>query len=210
MTRSLVLLASIGWLAVGTLACDEAVTATRDPGTAPFSWPADPATTATVTVRDMGNIELALYPSLAPKTVENFVKLAREGFYDGTSFHRVIPGFMIQGGDPNSKNQNPSDDGHGGPGYTIDDEFTDAPHERGALSMANVGRPNSGGSQFFIVLGNAQNLDGKHTIFGWVLSGMDVVDAITEVDTDVYGRWGAKNRPIANVVIERIEISPGG
>jgi peptidyl-prolyl cis-trans isomerase B (cyclophilin B) len=158
----------------------------------------------------MGNIELALYPSLAPKTVENFVKLAREGFYDGTSFHRVIPGFMIQGGDPNSKNQNPSDDGHGGPGYTIDDEFTDAPHERGALSMANVGRPNSGGSQFFIVLGNAQNLDGKHTIFGRVLSGMNVVDAITEVDTDVYGRWGAKNRPIANVVIERIEISPGG
>jgi cyclophilin family peptidyl-prolyl cis-trans isomerase len=116
-----------------------------------------------------GAIELELYPDDAPKTVENFVKLAREGFYDGVIFHRVIPDFMIQGGDPTGT-------GTGGPGYQFEDEFNDHKVVRGALAMANAG-PNTNGSQFFIVTTQeASWLDGKHTVFGSVTSGMDVVD----------------------------------
>lgn len=125
-----------------------------------------------------GNIELEFYPEKAPKHVENFVKLAREGFYDGTIFHRVIPGFMIQGGDPNTKTDNTRIYGTGGPGYEIDQEFNDTPHERGILSMARSADPNSAGSQFFIVVKKAASLDGQYTVFGNVTSGMDVADKI--------------------------------
>ncbi len=156
-----------------------------------------------------GSIEVELFPTDAPKTVENFETLARDGFYDGVVFHRVIPDFMIQGGDPNSKDRNPNGDGHGGPGYQVEDEFSDAPHTRGVVSMANRGRPNSGGSQFFIVhAAVASNLDGKYTAFGRVVSGMDVVDTIATVEVDAHGRWGPKNRPITPVVIEKVEIRP--
>jgi cyclophilin family peptidyl-prolyl cis-trans isomerase len=140
-----------------------------------------------------GAIELALYPNEAPKTVENFVKLARDGFYDGVIFHRVIPDFMIQGGDPTGT-------GTGGPGYEFEDEFNEHRVVRGALAMANAG-PNTNGSQFFIVTAEATPwLDGKHTVFGKVTSGMDVVDRIAEAERD------DKDRPANPVAIERVDL----
>jgi cyclophilin family peptidyl-prolyl cis-trans isomerase len=140
-----------------------------------------------------GAIDIELYPDDAPKTVENFVKLASDGFYDGVIFHRVIPDFMIQGGDPTGT-------GTGGPGYTFEDEANDKRVERGALAMANAG-PNTNGSQFFIVTADAASwLDGKHTVFGRVTDGMDVVDAISGVDRD------PGDKPVDAVVIERVEL----
>jgi peptidyl-prolyl cis-trans isomerase B (cyclophilin B) len=140
-----------------------------------------------------GAIALELFPDDAPKTVANFEKLSREGFYDGVTFHRVIPDFMIQGGDPTGT-------GTGGPGYEFEDEFNDHRVVRGALAMANAG-PNTNGSQFFIVTAEAAPwLDGKHTVFGRVTSGMDVVDRISEVETD------ANDRPRKPVTIERVEL----
>src|SRR5947208_11747945 len=140
-----------------------------------------------------GAIAIELFDDDAPKTVENFVSLARKGFYDGVIFHRVIPDFMIQGGDPTGT-------GSGGPGYSFEDELNDHPVERGALAMANAG-PNTNGSQFFIVTADACPwLDGKHTVFGQVTNGMDVVDAISAVATD------AADRPHESVVIERIDL----
>jgi peptidyl-prolyl cis-trans isomerase B (cyclophilin B) len=140
-----------------------------------------------------GPIELELYPEAAPKTVDNFTRLAGEGFYDGLAFHRVIPDFMIQGGCPKG-------DGTGGPGYTFEDEFNDHKVTRGALAMANAG-PNTNGSQFFIVTAEATPwLDGKHTAFGRVTSGMDVVDKIQSVETD------ARDRPVDEVRLEKLTI----
>jgi peptidyl-prolyl cis-trans isomerase B (cyclophilin B) len=195
---------------VTTAGCGDKVATTPDPTTAQdFAWPASPQLTATFHVRDRGTIEVALYPDVAPETVANFVKLANEGFYDGTTFHRVIPGFMIQGGDPNTRDKSPSDDGSGGPGYMIDDEFNAAPHARGTLSMANMSRANTGGSQFFIIHQDAPHLQGKHAAFGRVVRGMEIVDGITEADVDQHGRWGPKARPIESVVVEKIEIREG-
>ncbi len=131
-----------------------------------------------------GDISLQLFPDVAPAHVENFLKLAGSGFYDGTLFHRVIPGFMIQGGDPHSKDTNRALHGTGGPGYTIDAEFNDEPHVRGVLSMARSRDPHSAGSQFFIVVKDSNFLDGKYTVFGKVVDGMDVVDKIVAVDRD--------------------------
>jgi peptidyl-prolyl cis-trans isomerase B (cyclophilin B) len=141
-----------------------------------------------------GAIAIELFDEDAPKTVENFLKLARDGFYDGVVFHRIIPDFMIQGGDPTGT-------GTGGPGYMFEDEFNDHKVERGALAMANAG-PNTNGSQFFIVTTAAAPwLDGKHTVFGRVTEGMDAVDTIEQVDTD------AQDKPREPVVIERVELS---
>jgi len=141
-----------------------------------------------------GTIELELFEDDAPKTVENFRKLAGEGFYDGVVFHRVIPDFMIQGGDPTGT-------GMGGPGYTFEDEFNDHKIERGALAMANAG-PNTNGSQFFIVTTQAAPwLDGKHTVFGKVTGGMEAVDSIEKSDTD------ANDKPRQPAVIERVELA---
>jgi cyclophilin family peptidyl-prolyl cis-trans isomerase len=140
-----------------------------------------------------GTIEIELFDEDAPKTVENFTKLAKDGFYDGVVFHRVIPDFMIQGGDPTGT-------GSGGPGYQFDDEFNDRKVVRGALAMANAG-PNTNGSQFFIVTAEATPwLDGKHTVFGQVTSGMDVVDTIEAVETD------GRDRPRDEVRIESIVV----
>ena len=140
-----------------------------------------------------GPIVLELHDEDAPKTVENFRKLAGDGFYDGVIFHRVIKDFMIQGGDPTGT-------GTGGPGYTFEDEFNDRKVVRGALAMANAG-PNTNGSQFFIVTTDAAPwLDGKHTVFGRVSDGMDAVDAISGVDTD------ANDKPREPVTIERVEL----
>jgi cyclophilin family peptidyl-prolyl cis-trans isomerase len=142
-----------------------------------------------------GAIAIELFDEDAPKTVENFLKLARDGFYDGVVFHRVIPDFMIQGGDPTGT-------GTGGPGYTFEDEFNDNKVERGALAMANAG-PNTNGSQFFIVTTEAAPwLDGKHTVFGRVTDGMDAVDSISATNTD------AQDKPREPVLIERVEL-PG-
>jgi peptidyl-prolyl cis-trans isomerase B (cyclophilin B) len=141
-----------------------------------------------------GAIELELYPDAAPKTVENFEKLSRDGFYEGVIFHRVIPDFMIQGGDPTGT-------GTGGPGYEFGDEFNEHRVTRGALAMANAG-PNTNGSQFFIVTAEeASWLDGKHTVFGRVTDGMDVVDRISQAERD------ANDRPRTPVTIERVELA---
>jgi len=125
-----------------------------------------------------GTIEIKFFKDKAPKHVENFQKLARDKFYDGTAFHRVIPGFMIQGGDPNSRNADKSTHGTGGPGHMVDAEFNDTPHKRGIVSMARSSEPNSAGSQFFIVMQDSDFLDGQYTAFGEVVEGMDVADKI--------------------------------
>jgi peptidyl-prolyl cis-trans isomerase B (cyclophilin B) len=131
-----------------------------------------------------GNIELEFFEDKAPGHVKNFKTLAKTGFYNGTLFHRVIPGFMIQGGDPNSKNPDRSMHGIGGPGYSIKAEFNTTPHDRGVLSMARSQDPNSAGSQFFIVVKDAHFLDGKYTAFGKVIKGMDVADKIVNAKRD--------------------------
>jgi peptidyl-prolyl cis-trans isomerase B (cyclophilin B) len=168
--------------------------------------PRAPRPQALITVERFGEIRVELLPDVAPKTVENFTKLANEQFYDGTTFHRVIPEFMIQGGDPNSKNRDPRDDGRGGPGYKIEDEFSEISHARGMVSMANTGRPKSGGSQFFIVVEDSTQLDGQYSLFGRVLEGMEVVDRIAAVERDIYGRHGPTDRPMENVVVTSIRI----
>jgi peptidyl-prolyl cis-trans isomerase B (cyclophilin B) len=141
-----------------------------------------------------GAIAIELFDDDAPKTVENFLKLARDDFYNGVIFHRVIPDFMIQGGDPTGT-------GSGGPGYQFEDEFNDNKIVRGALAMANAGA-NTNGSQFFIVTTEAASwLDGKHTVFGRVTDGMDVVDTISDLETD------ERDRPRDDVVIERVDVA---
>ena len=150
-------------------------------------------TTATLHT-SKGDIAVELFDEDAPATVGNFLKLARDGFYDGVIFHRVIPDFMVQGGDPTGT-------GSGGPGYTFEDEFNEHKVVRGALAMANAG-PNTNGSQFFIVTADACPwLDGKHTVFGRVTDGMDVVDEIERVETD------AHDRPREDIRIERVELA---
>ena len=150
--------------------------------------------TAVITLGNGKQIRIEFFPEDAPKTVENFTKLAGDGFYDGLIFHRVIKDFMIQGGCPQGT-------GTGGPGYTFEDEFNQHKVERGALAMANAG-PNTNGSQFFIVTTEAASwLDGKHTVFGKVTNGMDAVDSIEGTQT------GAQDRPVDDVVIERVELA---
>jgi peptidyl-prolyl cis-trans isomerase B (cyclophilin B) len=164
---------------------------------------------AVIDMGELGTIRFELLPEIAPKTVANFIELAEKGFYDGTYFHRVIPGFVIQGGDANTKNADPRDDGEGGPGYSIEDEFSDYPHIRGTVSMANKGFPHSAGSQFFIVHQETRALDGLYTAFGRVIRGMEVVDAITGFEIDVYGRYGPRDRPYPrNATVVSISIEP--
>lgn len=132
-----------------------------------------------------GDIEIEFFSDAAPKTVENFVKLAKSGFYDGLVFHRIVPGFVIQGGDPSTKSAtNRSRWGTGGPGWTVKAEFNKNKHSRGALSMARSQDPNSAGSQFFIVLKDSNSLDGQYAVFGRVSAGMDAVDEIAALKCD--------------------------
>ncbi len=132
-----------------------------------------------------GDIEVKLYPDVAPKHVENFIKLAKDGFYNGTIFHRVIPGFMIQAGDPNTKDSLKKETfGQGGPGYTVKAEFSDLPHKRGIVSMARASDPDSAGSQFFIVVEDSRFLDRKYTVFGEVTKGIGVADKIVNLPRD--------------------------
>jgi peptidyl-prolyl cis-trans isomerase B (cyclophilin B) len=166
--------------------------------------PAGPV--ALLSVRGFGEIRIELLPALAPHHVANFVELANAHFYDGTTFHRVIPKFMIQGGDPKSKDADPSNDGTGDPGYFIGPEFGDSPHLPGVLSMARQAAPDTAGSQFFIMTTGSESwrpqLDGQYTVFGRVLSGQDVVDRISNVPR------GARDRPLENVVLESVTIEP--
>jgi len=161
-------------------------------------------TNMTATLKtNMGDITVEFYPDQAPKTVANFIKLAESGFYNGTKFHRVIQGFMDQGGDPLTKDDSQEAAwGTGGPGYTIPDEFgTTYTNVAGTLAMANTGQPNSGGSQFFINAVDNHFLDGKYTVFGKVVSGMDVVTAINNVPVD------ASDRPLSPVVLISVTVS---
>jgi cyclophilin family peptidyl-prolyl cis-trans isomerase len=148
----------------------------------------------------MGRIVVDFFADVAPNHVKNFKKLAREKFYDGTTFHRVIPGFMIQGGDPNTKDDDPNNDGSGGPGYRLKAEFNDRPHVRGTLSMARSADPDSAGSQFFICVARAEHLNGKYTAFGRAIEGMDVADKIVKVPRN------EKDRPLEKVVLKSVRI----
>ena len=157
-------------------------------------------TRATIAVSSQGeswgDIVLKFYPDVAPDHAKNFCKLAAQNFYDGTTFHRVIPGFMVQGGDPNSKNTDRSNHGMGGPGYHIKAEFNNTQHKRGVLSMARAQDPDSAGSQFFICVADSSFLDGQYTAFGEVVSGLDVVDRVVGVKRD------GRDNPL-----ERIEVT---
>jgi peptidyl-prolyl cis-trans isomerase B (cyclophilin B) len=153
-----------------------------------------------------GEMVVEFWPEVAPKTVENFKKLARQGFYDGTAFHRIMRGFMIQGGDPNTKD--PSKEGSygtGGPGYQIPAEFNDRPHLRGVLSMARSADPNSAGSQFFICLGTVSQLDHKYTAFGKVIKGLDVLDKIGATPVG-RSESGEPSKPQTRVALESVKI----
>ena len=152
-----------------------------------------------ITMDSGKTIRLELYPEIAPVTVENFLDLVKKGFYNGLTFHRIIPGFMIQGGDP-------SGNGTGGPGYKIKGEFrsngvkNDRKHERGVISMARAFDPNSAGSQFFIMHEDAPHLDGEYAAFGKVIEGLDTVDEIASVET------GFQDAPVNKVIMEKVEI----
>lgn len=154
----------------------------------------------TMTMEDGGTIEMELYPDVAPNTVNNFISLVEDGFYDGLIFHRVIPGFMIQGGDPDGV-------GTGGPGYSIKGEFeangveNDVSHERGVLSMARSQHPDSAGSQFFIMVADSGHLDGEYAAFGKVIDGIDVADEIVSQDTDPNDKPN-EDQVIADVVVD--------
>lgn len=145
-------------------------------------------TQATIAVKSkgvlLGEMVIRFFPDVAPGHVRNFVKLSEEGFFNGTTFHRVIPGFMIQGGDPNSKNPDRTTHGMGGPGYKVKAEFNSKPHKRGIVSMARANDPDSAGSQFFICVAEATFLDWQYTVFGEVVSGMEVADAVVGMKRD--------------------------
>jgi peptidyl-prolyl cis-trans isomerase B (cyclophilin B) len=149
-----------------------------------------------------GEMKIAFWPDVAPKTVENFKKLAREGFYDGTAFHRIIKGFMVQGGCPNTKEGASGMPGTGGPGYQVRAEFNKKAHVKGVISMARSANPDSAGSQFFIVHGDAKFLDGQYTAFGALTSGEDVLEKLAGVPT----KGPEKSTPVERVSIESIKI----
>ena len=163
-----------------------------------------PREIAVVRVRGYGEIRFGLLADKAPRHVANFKALAAAYFYDGTTFHRVIPNFMIQGGDPNSKDADPRNDGYGGPGYFLKAEFNDVPHRPGIVSMGHGADPDTAGSQFFIMTSASEKwrpeLDGKFTAFGELVSGQDVVDRISAAPRN------AADRPLENVVIESVRI----
>lgn len=196
------------WTAAVLLAagCSNEKPSTPAPSTAPAPAPAAaPAARSTnevaVITTSEGVMVLEFYPDVAPGHVANFKKLAKQGFYDGTCFHRVIPGFMIQGGDPNTKNDGAKDSwGTGGPGWTINAEFNAKHHARGILSMARTSDPNSAGSQFFICHADAGNLDGQYTVFGNLIKGFDVLDKIATTPTE------APDRPLKRVNVDSIKI----
>ena len=170
----------------------------------PAAKPAEKKETAVIKTT-AGEMVVEFWPDVAPKTVENFKKLAREKFYDGTAFHRIVKGFMIQGGDPNTKDpQKEGQYGQGGPGYSVKAEFNDRSHQRGVLSMARSSDPDSAGSQFFICLGDASFLDKKYTAFGKLIKGDDVLEKIGNTPVTVAN--GENSKPTSRVGLESIKI----
>lgn len=157
--------------------------------------------TKAVIYTKFGDITLKFFPEVAPNHVNNFIELAKKGFYNKTIFHRVIRGFMIQGGDPLSKNSDKGRHGTGGPGYSLKAEFNKKSHKKGALSMARSRHPDSAGSQFFICVADAPHLDGKYTVFGEAIEGMEVIDKIVSQPQD------KRNNPVERIEI-RVEITP--
>jgi peptidyl-prolyl cis-trans isomerase B (cyclophilin B) len=153
-----------------------------------------------------GEMTVAFWPDVAPKTVENFKKLARQGFYDGTAFHRIIKGFMIQGGCPNTKAGATATPGTGGPGWQLKAEFNGKSHVRGVLSMARSAHPDSAGSQFFICHGEARFLDRQYTAFGEVVRGLDVLDRIASVPCAAGG--GERSQPVERIAVESVRLVP--
>ena len=212
ITIGLVVIAVIALVVYGVVYTRNAPGKSAETGTQKTSMKDFPETNSTnpvVTLKtSAGDITLELYMDKTPKTAGNFLKLAKQGFYTGTKFHRVIDNFMIQGGDPFSKGEDKSLWGRGGPGYTIEDEFNpDLTNIRGTIAMANIGEPNSGGSQFFINQVDNTGLDfnkppftSKHPVFGHVLAGMDVVDAIAAAPTD------SSDHPLTDVAIDDVVI----
>ena len=154
---------------------------------------------------NLGDITLKFFPEVAPNHVNNFIELAKKGFYNGTTFHRVIPKFVIQGGDPNSKNPDRSKHGMGGPGYQLKAEFNKKPHRRGTLSMARSGHPDSAGSQFFICVADIPSLDGQYTVFGEVVKGMEVVDKIVSQPRDGNDNPRDRIEMTVDIVIEQTQ-----
>ncbi|SRR5258708_427897 len=155
---------------------------------------------------DQGELTIAFWPDVAPKTVENFKKLAKSNFYDGTAFHRIVKGFMIQGGDPLTKDDKAEGRwGTGDPGYKVKAEFNKKPHVRGVISMARSAHPDSAGSQFFICLADAKFLDGQYTAFGEVIKGDEVLGKLGDTPT-TFGGGGEKSRPLSRVNVESIKI----
>jgi peptidyl-prolyl cis-trans isomerase B (cyclophilin B) len=155
-----------------------------------------------------GDMVLQFWPDVAPKTVENFKTLAKKGFYDGTAFHRIVKGFMIQGGDPLTKDASREGEwGTGDPGYKIKAEFNDKPHQRGVVSMARSQHPDSAGSQFFICLGDAKFLDRQYTAFGKLIKGEDVLMRLGDTAVTASG-GGEKSKPTSRVAVEKVQIVP--
>jgi cyclophilin family peptidyl-prolyl cis-trans isomerase len=198
-------------LLLAGLACGEADPAGEAAPVVEVPPAAAPRDVAVLDVAGFGEIRIELLADLAPLSAAHFAALAERGYYDGTSFHRVVPGFMIQGGDPNTRDRDPRNDGQGGGEERVPDERPTLSHLRGIVALANRGVPNSASAQFFILVADARHLDGHYAIFGRVVSGMDVADRIVAVERDVYGRYGPPDRPTANVVIRRarVERAPG-
>lgn len=166
----------------------------------------DLSTVEAVLVTDKGEMVVTFFPEQAPKHVASFLKLAQDGFYDGVAVHRIVRNFMIQTGCPNSKADATGQPGTGGPGYQLEAEFNDIPHERGVLSMARSRDPNSAGSQFFIVHAeHASHLDGQYTVFGRVEEGLDVLDEIASIDCE-FGPGGERSQPTERVEIQGVTI----
>jgi len=194
--------------AATTTAGQPAGTADKAASTTKSTTPAAPEEVA-VMATTKGTMVIAFWPQEAPQTVANFKKLARQGFYDGTGFHRIIKGFMIQGGDPKSKNPKAPDLGTGDPGYKIPDEFNFHKHQPGVISMANSGTPNSAGSQFFIMDGAAPFLDGHYTAFGYVIDGMKVFKEIANTPVAPNPMMnGEKSKPLEWTTVISVKIVP--
>lgn len=183
-------------------------TTTPSPSPAMSTSPSPATNEVAVIQTSEGEMVAEFWPDVAPNTVENFKKLARQGFYDGTAFHRIVKGFMVQGGDPLTKD--PSKEsrwGTGDPGYKVKAEFNKRSHERGVLSMARSSDPDSAGSQFFICLENVKRLDGQYTTFGKVIKGDDVLGKLGDIETTM-SAGGEKSKPTKRVAVESIKIVP--
>ena len=186
-------LGAIGIAVLALAGCTAPETPAPEPPAASIGT--GPHPTALLEIEGLGTVRIDLLPEISPQAVARFTRIANSGFYDGTTFHRVLPGFVIQGGDPLTRNTDPRDDGKGGHPEGFPDEFSGITHLRGTLALANKGRPGTATGQFFIVHQDAPHLDGNYTVLGRVAAGIEVVDAVTELEIDTYGRYGPANRP---------------